>query len=68
MSKPVVLSLNTLTGHKVQNAAGEDLGKIEDACNPAEEPQTMEGVEFIESGSTSISVEQTRRRGSRAPR
>src|SRR5438445_608362 len=30
MSKPVALSLNTLTGHKVQNAAGEDRGKIED--------------------------------------
>jgi sporulation protein YlmC with PRC-barrel domain len=30
MSNPVVLSLNTLTGYKVQNAAGEDLGKIDD--------------------------------------
>ena len=30
MSKPIVLSLSTLTGHKVKNAAGEDLGKIED--------------------------------------
>ena len=140
MSKPVVLSLSTLTGHRVQNAAGEDLGKIEDlvfdessgrilyavlsfggflgmgnrlvaipwvrlrlqsdhkgfilnidnetlehapsfdkehwpdmslpewrdrtetyfAYNPAEEPQMMEGVEFIESGPTSISIEQVR--------
>src|SRR6266704_3535895 len=30
MSKPVILSMNILTGHKVQNAAGEDLGKIDD--------------------------------------
>jgi sporulation protein YlmC with PRC-barrel domain len=30
MTNPVVLSLNTLTGYKVQNAAGEDLGRIDD--------------------------------------
>jgi len=140
MSKPVALSLNPLTGHKVQNAAGEDRGKIEDlvldessgrilyavlsfggflgmgnrlvaipwvrlrlqsdhkgfilnidnetlehapffdkehwpdmslpewrdrtetyfAYNPAEEPQMMEGVEFIETGATSLSIEQAR--------
>ena len=30
MSKPVVLSMNILTGHKVENEAGEDLGKIDD--------------------------------------
>jgi sporulation protein YlmC with PRC-barrel domain len=30
MSKPVILSMNILTGHKVQNPAGEDLGKIDD--------------------------------------
>ena len=30
MSKPIVLSMNILTGHKVENEAGEDLGKIED--------------------------------------
>jgi len=30
MSKPVVLSMNILTGRKVENLAGEALGKIED--------------------------------------
>ena len=30
MSKPVILSMNILTGHKVQNPAGKDLGKIDD--------------------------------------
>jgi sporulation protein YlmC with PRC-barrel domain len=140
MSKPIVFSVSTLTGHKVQNTAGEDLGKIEDlvldedsgrvlyvvlsfggflgmgnrliaipwkrlrqqgdhkgfilnidketlehapsfdkehwpdmslpewrdrietyfAYSPAEEPQMPEGVEFIESGMISISVEQAR--------
>src|SRR5260370_42185901 len=30
MSKSVILSMNILTGHKVENAAGEDLGKIDD--------------------------------------
>src|SRR5579862_2876137 len=30
MSKPVILSMNILTGHKVENASGNDLGKIED--------------------------------------
>jgi sporulation protein YlmC with PRC-barrel domain len=142
MSKPVILSMNILTGHKVQNAAGEDLGKIDDlvldehtgrvlyavlsfggflgmanrlvavpwrrlrlkgnqktfilnidketlqhaptfdkehwpdmtlpewrdrietyfAYNPAEEPQIAEGAEFIDVGTTSISVEQAKQR------
>src|SRR5713226_1022974 len=142
MSKPVILSMNILTGHKVQNAAGEDLGKIDDlvlddhtgrvlyailsfggflgmgnrlvaipwkrlrlkgnqktfilnidketlqhapsfdkehwpdmslpewrertetyfAYNPAEEPQVAEGVEFIDAGARSVSVEQERER------
>src|SRR5438105_5953422 len=30
MSKPVILSMNALTGYKIRNAAGEDLGKLEE--------------------------------------
>src|SRR5437868_14597615 len=30
MSKAVVFSMNILTGHRVENEAGEDLGKIDD--------------------------------------
>ena len=30
MSKSVILPMNILTGHKVENEAGEDLGKIDD--------------------------------------
>src|SRR5437870_12168078 len=30
MSKPVVLSMTALTGYKVRNTAGEDLGKLEE--------------------------------------
>jgi sporulation protein YlmC with PRC-barrel domain len=30
MSKPVVLSMTVLTGYKVRNTAGEDLGKLEE--------------------------------------
>jgi hypothetical protein len=30
MSKPLVLSINTLFGYKVRNAVGENLGKIEE--------------------------------------
>jgi sporulation protein YlmC with PRC-barrel domain len=44
MSKPVVLSMTALTGHRVRNTAGEDLGKLEELVLDEESGRLLYGV------------------------
>jgi len=44
MSKPVVLSMTALTGHKVRNMAGEDLGKLDELVLDEDSGRVLYGI------------------------
>src|SRR5438105_15891394 len=64
MSKPVVLSMTALTGHKVRNMAGEDLGKLDELVLDEDSGRVLYGIlhtgGFLGLGNRLIAIPWTR--------